>query len=157
MRKLCVCLFYGLCVFTIVFSLFWMALPKLRLPVPDPGSEAPPSSAADLAAQALPELAAQSYRLCDKGGRVAVYRCGTDGQPEVLITITGIYTNLLPENDALRIKRGVTVYSERELDLLLEDSGRVSAICLLFIPILQLFLLTFRYEKHIIGMQGKVF
>ena len=114
MRKLCVCLFYGLCVFTIVFSLFWMALPKLRLPVPDPGSEAPPSSAADLAAQALPELAAQSYRLCDKGGRVAVYRCGTDGQPEVLITITGIYTNLLPENDALRIKRGVTVYSERE-------------------------------------------
>ena len=103
MRKLCVCLFYGLCVFTIVFSLFWMALPKLRL--------------------ALPELAAQSYRLCDKGGRVAVYRCGTDGQPEVLITITGIYTNLLPENDALRIKRGVTVYSERELDLLLEDLG----------------------------------
>ena len=27
MRKLCTCLFYGLCVFTIVFSLFWMALP----------------------------------------------------------------------------------------------------------------------------------
>ena len=62
MRKLCTCLFYGLCVFTIVFSLFWMALPKLSLPVPDPGSEAPPSSAADLAAQAMPELAAQSYR-----------------------------------------------------------------------------------------------
>lgn len=81
MRKLCTCLFYGLCVFTIVFSLFWMALPKLSLPVPDPGSEAPPSSAADLAAQAMPELAAQSYRLCDKGGRVAVYRCGTNGQP----------------------------------------------------------------------------
>ena len=68
MRKLCTCLFYGLCVFTIVFSLFWMALPKLSLPVPDPGSEAPPSSAADLAAQAMPELAAQSYRLRDKGG-----------------------------------------------------------------------------------------
>ena len=31
MRKLCVCLFYGLCVFTIVFSLFWMALPRLPL------------------------------------------------------------------------------------------------------------------------------
>ena len=91
MRKLCTCLFYGLCVFTIVFSLFWMALPKLSLPVPDPGSEAPPSSAADLAAQAMPELAAQSYRLRD--------------------------------NDAVRIKRGVTVYSERELDLLLEDLG----------------------------------
>ena len=31
MRKLSACLFYGLCVFTIVFSLFWMALPKLPL------------------------------------------------------------------------------------------------------------------------------
>ena len=31
MRKLSVCLFYGLCVFTIVFSLFWMALPRLPL------------------------------------------------------------------------------------------------------------------------------
>lgn len=41
----------------------------------------------------------------------------------MLVTVTGIYTNLLPENDAVRIKRGVTVYSERELDLLLEDLG----------------------------------
>ena len=47
----------------------------------------------------------------------------TAGQPDVLVTVTGIYTNLLPENDAVRIKRGVTVYSERELDLLLEDLG----------------------------------
>ena len=29
MRKLWLCLFYALCVFTIVFSLFWMALPRL--------------------------------------------------------------------------------------------------------------------------------
>ena len=28
MRKLWLCLFYALCVFTIVFSLFWMALPR---------------------------------------------------------------------------------------------------------------------------------
>ena len=40
MRKLCTCLFYGLCVFTIVFSLFWMALPKLSLPVPGTCSKA---------------------------------------------------------------------------------------------------------------------
>ena len=123
MRKLYTCLFYGLCVFTIVFSLFWMVLPKLALPVPDPGSEAPPSSAPSLAAQAVPRLSAQSYRLCDKGGRVAVYRCGAEGGQDVLVTVTGIYTNLLPESDALRIRRGVTVYSERELDLLLEDLG----------------------------------
>ena len=45
MRKLSVCLFYGLCVFTIVFSLFWMALPRLPLPEA-PADETPPISRA---------------------------------------------------------------------------------------------------------------
>ena len=123
MRKLYTCLFYGLCVFTIAFSLFWMALPRLTLPSPA-GSETPPSSAEEsLAAQALPELSAQGYLLQDKGGRVAVYRCDADGNAGALLTVTGIYTNLLPENDALRIKQGIRVHSELELDQLLEDLG----------------------------------
>lgn len=123
MRKLYTCLFYGLCVFTIAFSLFWMSLPRLTLPAPA-GSETPPSSEQQsLAAQAVPELSAQNYLLRDKGGRVAVYRCGTDGKAGELVTVTDIYTNLLPENDAVRIKRGILVHSERELDLLLEDLG----------------------------------
>ena len=123
MRKLYTCLFYGLCVFTIAFSLFWMALPRLTLPSPA-GSETPPSSAEEsLAAQALPELSAQGYLLQDKGGRVAVYRCDADGTAGALLTVTGIYTNLLPENDALRIKQGIRVHSELELDQLLEDLG----------------------------------
>lgn len=123
MRKLYTCLFYGLCVFTIAFSLFWMALPRLTLPSPA-GSETPPSSAEEsLAAQALPELSAQGYLLQDKGGRVAVYRCDADGTAGALLTVTGIYTNLLPENDALRIKQGIRVHNELELDQLLEDLG----------------------------------
>lgn len=123
MRKLYTCLFYGLCVFTIAFSLFWMALSRLTLPSPA-GSETPPSSAEEsLAAQALPELSAQGYLLQDKGGRVAVYRCSADGTAGALLTVTGIYTNLLPENDALRIKQGIRVHSELELDQLLEDLG----------------------------------
>ena len=123
MRNLYTCLFYGLCVFTIAFSLFWMALPRLTLPSPA-GSETPPSSAEEsLAAQAVPELSAQGYLLQDKGGRVAVYRCDADGTAGALLTVTGIYTNLLPENDALRIKQGIRVHSELELDQLLEDLG----------------------------------
>lgn len=123
MRKLYTCLFYGLCVFTIAFSLSWMALPRLTLPSPV-GSETPPSSAEEsLAAQAVPELSAQGYLLQDKGGRVAVYRCDADGTAGALLTVTGIYTNLLPENDALRIKQGIRVHSELELDQLLEDLG----------------------------------
>ena len=123
MRKLYTCLFYGLCVFTIAFSLFWMALPRLTLPSPA-GSETPPSSAEEsLAAQAVPELSAQGYLLQDKGGRVAVYHCDADGTAGALLTVTGIYTNLRPENDARRIKQGIRVHSELELDQLLEDLG----------------------------------
>ena len=123
MRKLSVCLFYGLCVFTIVFSLFWMSLPRLQLPETPAGSEAAASSPLSLAAQAAPQLEAQRYYLADASGRVAVYRCAADGTPGALLRVTSIYTNLLPENDALRIKRGVVVNSLRELDLLLEDLG----------------------------------
>ena len=32
MRKVWLCIFYALCIFTIVFSLFWMALPSLPFP-----------------------------------------------------------------------------------------------------------------------------
>ena len=71
----------------------------------------------------MPQPDAARYCLRDSGGRVAVYTCRADGTPGTLIRVTGIYTNLLPENDALRIKRGLVVNSPRELDLLLEDLG----------------------------------
>ena len=105
MRKLYTCLFYGLCVFTVAFSLYWMSLPKLTLPAPA-GSETPPSSEQlSLAAQAVPESGVQYYLLKDSNGRVAVYRCDSEGNAGALVTVTGIYTNLLPENDLLRLRR----------------------------------------------------
>lgn len=122
MRKLWVCLFYGLCVFTIVFSLFWMALPKLELS-PSATDISSASSPVSLAASAVPRLTAQQYYLCDEGGRVAVYYCNEAGTPDALYQLTDIYVNLLPETDALRIKNGITVLSLREVDLLLEDLG----------------------------------
>ena len=42
MRKVWLCIFYALCIFTIVFSLFWMALPSLPFPA-DSGEETPAS------------------------------------------------------------------------------------------------------------------
>ena len=71
MRKLALCLFYALCTFTIAFSLFWMALPRLNARSPAPQDEA----------------------------------------------------DSVPENDALRIKQGLSVYSETELRTVLEDLG----------------------------------
>ena len=67
MRKLSVCLFYGLCIFTIVFSLFWMALPRLPLSQSPAGSETDPASPLSLAAQAVPQTDTARYCLQDSG------------------------------------------------------------------------------------------
>ena len=84
MRKFGLCLFYGLCVFTIAFSLFWMALPRLPLPEA-PADETPPisGSVSSLVQAAAPTAA--GYYLCDTGGRVAVYACNADGNPGVCL------------------------------------------------------------------------
>lgn len=124
MRKLWLCLFYALCAFAIVFSLFWMALPKLSLPAPSlSGSETPIDSQLSLSAQGIPQLDYTAYYLCDEGGRIAVYQCLPDGTPGELLEQTDIYVNLLPESDALRVKHGLTVPGETELRQLLEDLG----------------------------------
>lgn len=124
MRKVVLCLFYALCAFTIAFSLFWMALPRLPLSHSDPGEETPPDTQPSLAAQALPDTGTpRQYLLCDEGGMVAVYTCGPDGSPALRVEQTEIYVNLLPEDDALRIKQGLPVTGEAALRQLLEDLG----------------------------------
>ena len=121
MRKVWLCIFYALCIFTIVFSLFWMALPRLNALYPAPQDEAD-SVPLSLAAQALPERTALYY-LCDEGGRVVVYTCSDNGLPDKRLLRTGIYVNLLPEADALRLKQGLYVTGETALRALLEDLG----------------------------------
>ena len=120
MRKVVLCLFYALCAFAIAFSLFWMALPRLALPSPAPGAdsaaETPVPSEPSLAAQTLPDTGQPTqYLLRDEGGMVAVYTCGPDGSPTRLARQTDIYVNLLPENDALRVKQGMTVTGDTAL------------------------------------------
>ena len=129
MRKVWLCIFYALCIFTIVFSLFWMALPKsapipcrLPGPRPTPASRAGPGRAGPCR-QA--ERRTDFYLLRRAADGWSVYTCSRQRHcPDKLRSCaTGIYVNLLPENDALRIKRGLVVNSPRELDLLLEDLG----------------------------------
>ena len=121
MRKVVLCLFYALCAFAIAFSLFWMALPRLALPSPAPGAdsaaEASVPSEPSLAAQTLPDTGQPTqYLLRDEGGMVA-------GSPTRLARQTDIYVNLLPENDALRVKQGMTVTGDAALQEVLEDLG----------------------------------
>ena len=70
MRKVWLCIFYALCIFTIVFSLFWMALPSLPFPA-DSGEETP-ASEPGLAAQGSAGQRGTDFYLCDEGGRVVV-------------------------------------------------------------------------------------
>ena len=100
MRKLWLCLFYALCVFTIVFSLFWMALPRLPPGRADSAEETPVPSLPSISVQAVPETGSTTYYLCDEGGRVVVWQCDADGTPVQRVLRTGIYVNLLPEGDA---------------------------------------------------------
>ena len=79
MRKVWLCIFYALCIFTIVFSLFWMALPSLPFPA-DSGEETP-ASEPGLAAQGSAGQSGTDFYLCDEGGRVVVYTCSDNGCP----------------------------------------------------------------------------
>lgn len=121
MRKVWLCIFYAVCVFTIVFSLFWMALPHLPFPA-DSGSETPAPDPG-VAAQGNAGQSSADFYLCDEGGRVVVYTCSDNGLPDKCFLRTGIYVNLLPEADALRLKQGVYVSGDTALRALLEDLG----------------------------------
>ena len=128
MRKLWYFAFYGLCAFTIAFSLYWLAavpaLPRGAAPS-SPGSSLP-SARAGASAPGVPETPAaqeEGYYLCDEGGRLAVYRCDAAGVPRARLELTDIYVNLLPEADALRFKAGYYVWNRQALERLLEDLG----------------------------------
>lgn len=122
MRKFGLCLFYGLCVFTIAFSLFWMALPRLPLPEA-PADETPPiSGSVSSLVQAAAPTAAATTCATPAAGWPCMPAMPT-GTPGALQQLTGIYVNLLPENDVLRIRRGIRVHSLPELQALLEDLG----------------------------------
>ena len=128
MRKLWYFLFYGVCAFTIAFSLYWMAAvpPRTGRQGPassgDAASGSSPSLRAGAAVSGVEEEAA-GYYLCDEGGRLAVYRWTDDGTPRERLALTDIYVNLLPEADAVRYKSGYYVWTRQELDTLLEDLG----------------------------------
>ena len=51
------------------------------------------------------------------------YTCSDNGLPDKRLLRTGIYVNLLPEADALRLKQGLYVTGETALRALLEDLG----------------------------------
>ena len=54
--------------------------------------------------------------------RVAVYT-GEASAPDAPLAVYDIYTRLLPENDLLHLQKGIPVYSDAELQTLLEDFG----------------------------------
>ena len=128
MRKVVLCLFYALCAFAIAFQ------PVLDGPAPA-GASLPctgsgqrrrnagalraepcgPDSARHRPAHPIPAPGRGRH-----GGRLHL-RAGW--LPTRLARQTDIYVNLLPENDALRVKQGMTVTGDAALQKVLEDLG----------------------------------
>ena len=97
--------------------------PGPSLPFPADSGEETPASEPGLAAQGSAGQSGTDFYLCDEGGRVVVYTCSDNGLPDKRLLRTGIYVNLLPEADALRLKQGLYVTGETALRALLEDLG----------------------------------
>lgn len=92
-----------LCAAALALGLFWMLMPRQVEPAP-------------------PEAL---YTLGDAGGHVALYPAaqGTRQRGQPLQVYDELYTHLLPERDVLSLQQGIPVYSEEELQRLLEDFG----------------------------------
>ena len=57
------------------------------------------------------------YTVCEYGGRIGIFK-GGNTFPE---TVLDIYVFTLPENDAIRLKNGITVYGEDGVRSIIED------------------------------------
>ena len=64
------------------------------------------------------------YLVRDEGGHVAVYVLGEHGEAgNPAAVLEDVYVNLLPEPDVLRLRQGIRVADETQLERLLEDLG----------------------------------
>lgn len=63
----------------------------------------------------------QHYMLKDIEGQIIVYALDKYDNEKVIIKETGIETMYLPETDIENLKNGIKVYSDQELNQLLED------------------------------------
>ena len=109
MKQFFFALFAALCVFSVAAGIWLLCAPPAR------AQEAPASGTA-----ASPASDGPVYYLRDDGGRVAVYASPDSTTP---LQVYEIYVNLLPENDALRLKSGIAVTGTAALERLLADLG----------------------------------
>lgn len=97
MRKLWIAAIILLCVFSLILSLFFFFVWNN-----------------------LPEKSAPSYILKDWGGHLALFH-NNDIIP--FQVYEEVYTHLLPQTDVEELRRGIPLYSEDEIDRILEDFG----------------------------------
>lgn len=63
----------------------------------------------------------EHYVLKDENGEIVAYKLDKYNNEKELIKRTGIQTKYLPESDIESLKKGIAVYSKKELNQLLED------------------------------------
>lgn len=91
----------ALCLLALAVALLWMLAPRM----------------------VEPDVRQPLCVLRDVNGRVARFDPGQDTAQPPAEVYAGVYTHLLPEQDVLALREGIPVYSEEELQRLLEDFG----------------------------------
>ena len=57
------------------------------------------------------------YRLCECGGKIGIY----DANSDVIIDVIDIFVSTLPKKDRDALKKGIEIYSFKELSKILND------------------------------------
>lgn len=93
--------------FVIIASIVWMVILSNRKPL---------ETDVPLAADSSSQPASIVYTVKDYGGKVAVFKDGVELQEVFDTLVSG-----LPEMDQESLQDGIMVYSQKELDRLIED------------------------------------
>ena len=74
-----------------------------------------------IAMRSISDFCRQHFRIREQEGRIAIYELDARGNEVGLLRVTNIWTRFLPETDMIFIGEGKDVFSEVELNKVLQD------------------------------------
>jgi len=69
----------------------------------------------------IKDYCGEHYSLKDINGYIGIYKLDKNDNEAELVKVTNISTEYLPETDLIKMKNGIKVYTDKELNKMLED------------------------------------
>lgn len=69
----------------------------------------------------IDDFCGEHYKIKEDDGYISIYKLDKYGNENILIEKTEIVVEYLPEEDIKKIKKGIIVYSKKELNKMIED------------------------------------